>query len=82
MRSLLDLTSKSYVSESEVMRFCSETHTRCFDFVFGKYSRYGTSQMKPNVGETTSMQADHLVCLWGEGIDDDAVGDFTRRGYT
>ena len=77
MISFLDLTAKSYVSQSEVMIFRSETHFCCFDFVFGKFSRYRTSQKK-NIGKTTVLQADHHVFTWGEGISDNDVGEFTR----
>ena len=82
MRSLLDLSANSNVSSSETIRFCSTTHFRRFDTIFGKFTRFGTSEPRPNVGESTILRRDHHAFTWGEGIADEEVGPFQRRGFT
>lgn len=79
MRSLLDVCNDIEETSTEVIRFQSVSEFKCFDNVFGKYSRYGTSEPKPSSQSSTRLQSHHRIFTWGDGIEDNEVGPLKRR---
>ena len=67
MRSHMDLCSVSESSSVYIMRFETITHFCRYDFIFGSYSRYGTTEPHPSIDETTVMRGYHHVATMGSG---------------
>ena len=64
----MDLCAVRETSETEIMRFETVTHFRRYDSVFGKYSRFRTTEVLLNIGGAVVMRHYHHITTMGEGV--------------
>ena len=68
MRSGVSLCATQTENKVEIMCFETIAHFYCFDSAFGSFSRYGTIEVKPKVGDSTVMRPHHTIATMRDGI--------------
>ena len=78
MHTSLDLNVVQMSGQSYTLRFETRSNLEIFDLLFGKYSRYGTSEDKPTVGHTLKLEQHHDIFTVGSGLFENTA-PFKRR---
>ena len=68
MRAGMELNAVHKIGDQEILQFITRSHFKTFDLLFGRYSRIGTSEPNPSVGEIVAARLDHHIFHMGSGM--------------